>query len=215
MSPDVVVVFGGKGGIGKTTTATNLAYLSGAEGRRTLMVDANADQPSAQLIYNTMKVDAPYDLAVEENPELLGEIKRVRYDRVIVDCPPSPREARAAIDAADLVIVPYVPKFLETQAIMRTIRGALDGRPYRVLFVAVTHAMRSRAALAREALAGFDVPMFGTDVRHYTVHEKAQANGVAIFDPAAADLDVKAAVAASDYQKVYAEMAVVMNGPLR
>jgi chromosome partitioning protein len=212
MSPAVVVVFGGKGGIGKTTTATNLAYLSGADGRRTLMVDANADQPSAQLIYDTMKADAPYDLAVEEKPELLGEIKRVRYDRVIIDCPPSPREARAAIEAADLVIVPYVPKFLETQAIMRTIRGALDGRPYRVLFVAVAHSMRSRAAFAREALAGFAVPMFGTDVRHYTAHEKAQANGIAVFDPAAADLDANTPKAADDYQRVYAEMLAVLNG---
>src|SRR6266496_5033732 len=202
-SPVVIAVYGGKGGIGKTTTATNLAHAFGADGRKTLLVDANADQPSAQLIYNMLKTPAPYDLTVEENPELLGQIKRVPYEYVVIDCPPSPREARAGIGQADLVIVPYVPKFLETQAIMRTIRDTLSSRPDRVLFVAVMYSMRSRAALSREALAVFSVPMFRTDIRHYTAHEKAQANGVAIFDPAAADLDPNASRAAEDYRGVY------------
>jgi chromosome partitioning protein len=212
MSPVVVAVYGGKGGIGKTTTATNLAWLFGKDGHKTLAVDANVDQPSALEIYEMLKGDPPYELTVEEKPELLGGIKRVSYDRVVIDCPPSPREARAAIDAADIVVVPYVPKFLETKAIMRTLSGTLSGRPYRVLFVAVQHAMRTRADLARESLAGFSVPMFATTVRHYIAHEKAQANGLPVFLPEAASLDPKVPDAAEDYRQVYAELVTQIGG---
>lgn len=209
----VLAVYGGKGGIGKTTTAVTLSYLLGRDQGKTLLVDANADQPSAALIYDTLTVDAPYDLTVEENPELLGRIRRVDYAYVVLDCPPSPREASAALDVADLVIVPYVPRWLETQAIMRTIRHALAGRPYRVLLTAVEHSMRTRARITREALSGFGVPMFGTQVRRYVAHEQAQSNGVPIDEAAAAERFDRADRAAADYRAVRDEVLTLLGGP--
>jgi chromosome partitioning protein len=213
--PRVVVIYGGKGGIGKTTTATDLAYLSGESGHKTLLIDANTDQPSAHVIYSALKAPPPYDVSVEENPELLSRLDRTVYSRVIIDCPPSPREARAAIDAAHLVIVPYVPRFLETKAIMRTISGTLGGCPYRVLFTGVTHGMRNRAALARESLAGFSVPVFAATVRDRAAHEKTQANGMPVFAPEAVTLDPRAPEAASDYRQVYAELDALLAGGAR
>lgn len=210
--PHVVVIYGGKGGIGKTTTAVSLAYLLGRDQGKTLLVDANADQPSAQLIYDTLAVDAPYDITVEENPELLGRIKGVDYNYVVIDCPPSPREAQAALGVADLVLVPYVPRWLETQAIMRTIRDALDGRPYRVLLTAVEHAMKSRARITREALSGFGVPMFDTHVRRYVAHEQAQSNGVPLFELEAVGRFDNADRAAADYLAVRDEVLKLLDG---
>lgn len=212
VSPVVVAIYGGKGGIGKTTTASNLAWLFGRDGHRTLAVDANVDQLSMQVIYDQLKGDPSYDLTIEENPALLSRIKEVSYDRVVIDCPPSAREADAAIRVADHIVVPYVPKFLETRAIMKTVSEALAGRPYKVLFVAVEHSMRSRAGLARESLAGFGVPVYQTVIRKYIVHEKAQANGVPVFLPECASLDPFAPVAAADYLDFYKELLAELDG---
>lgn len=212
MSPIVIAVFGGKGGIGKTTTALNFAWLSGAEGHRTLLVDANVDQPSAHDTFEDMKDDPPYDLTVEENPDLLGKIKNVPYQRVVIDCPPSPREARAAFDAADYIVVPFVPKYMETKAIARTIRNTLDGRRYRLLFVAVTNGMKGRADQSREALSGFGVPMFRGIVRHYVAHEKSQSNGIPPFLPEALGLDRNMKEAADDYRNAYSELGTYLGG---
>lgn len=211
--PAVVAVYGGKGGIGKTTTAVTLAHMLGAEHGSTLLVDANADQPSAQLIYDTLTVDAPYDLTVEDNPALLGKVASVGYEFVLIDCPPSPSEAAAAIETADLRIVPYVPRWLETQAIMRTIRTALaDGQRYRVLFTAVEHSMRTRARITREALSGFGVPMFDTQIRRYVAHEQAQSNGIPIDSTEAAQRFERADRAAADYRGVCDETLRLLKG---
>jgi chromosome partitioning protein len=215
MSPIVIAVFGGKGGIGKTTSTLNFAWQFGADGHRTLLVDANVDQPSAHDIYQGLKDDPPYDLTMEEDPALLSRIKSAPYDRVVIDCPPSPREAQPGLDAADYVVVPFVPKFLETKAIARTIKNTLDGRPYRVLFVAVTNHMngrQGRAAQTRETLAGFNVPLFEAVVRHYAAHEKSQANGIPLFLPEAAGLDDNMEKAASDYRAAYKELLGYLPG---
>jgi chromosome partitioning protein len=212
MSPAVVAVYGGKGGIGKTTTASNIAWLFGRDGHRTLAVDANVDQLSMQVIYDQLKGDPVYDLAIEENPALLSRIKAAPYDRVVIDCPPSAREAAAAFAVADHVVVPYVPKFLETRAIMKTVSESLAGRPYKVLFVAVEHSMRTRAGLARESLAGFGVPVYTAVIRKYVVHEKAQANGVPVFLPECASLDQFAPHAAQDYLDFYKELLAELDG---
>jgi chromosome partitioning protein len=211
----IIAVYAGKGGIGKTTTAVNLAYQLGADGHKTLLIDANADQPSARVVYDKIRTNVPYDLSVEDKPELLRHVRRLPYDYILIDCPPSPREAKPALEEADLIIVPLIPKFLETRAITETIRVHLKGRRYRVLLVGVSHQMRSRAKTARETLAGFDQPTFTTDVRHYVVHESSQANGIPLFVDEATELGPHAKDAADDYRAVYGEMHAVLNGTVQ
>jgi chromosome partitioning protein len=212
--PQIVAIYGGKGGIGKTTTATSFASLSGLDDVHTLLVDANADQPSAQVIHQTAEragTAPPYDLAVERNPRVIAAVAYAGYQRVFIDCPPSPAEAAAALQSADFIVVPFVPRFLETRAITRTVQTTLAGFAFRVLFVAVTHAARSRAAAVREAFSGLNVPVFDAQVRAYTAHERVQARGVSLFGPEAPGLDVNAERAAGDYRAAYRELLRVIG----
>jgi len=182
--PRIIAVFGGKGGIGKTTTASCLAWLFGRDQGETLLVDANADQPSATEIYEQLQTDATYTLTTEKDPAKLGRLTGVPFEWVVVDCPPSPTEAAAALDAADIVLVPFQPRWLETRAIMRTLR-ALATRPYRVLFVAIAHNKKGVARASREALTGLEIPLFTTEVRRYDAHEFSQGSGWPVFTPEA------------------------------
>lgn len=203
--PRVVAVYGGKGGIGKTTTASSIAWLLGRDQGETLLVDANANQPSATEIYEQLQCDATYTLTTEKDPTKLSYVRRVPFAWVVMDCPPSPDEAAAALEAADLVVVPFTPRWLETRAIMRTLR-ALSGRPHYVLFTAIAYNKRTVSRASREALSGLGVPLLESEVRRYDAHEHAQGSGWPVFTPEAQQRITHADRSAADYAAVRDEL---------
>lgn len=205
--PRIVAVYSGKGGIGKTTTATNLAHRAGMdhpEGRVAL-IDANARQRSATAIYDQLQVDATYALATEQDPAKLAYVSRLDADWVFIDCPPSADEAAAALDEADVVLVPYEPRWLETRAVMLTLKDLKD-RPYVVAFVRVRHNKKSVARSSREALDGLGEPLLRSQIRWYDAHEQAQAAGWPVFTPEAQGSINHADRGAADYDALYQEL---------
>lgn len=204
--PRIVAVFSGKGGIGKTTTATNLAHRAGMDHPgRVVLIDANASQRSATAIYDQLRVDATYALATEQDPAKLAYASKVDADLVIIDCPPSDKEAAAAMDEADLVLVPYEPRWLETRAVMITLKD-LKERPHVVTFVRVKHNKKAVARSSREALDGLGVRLTRAQVRWYDAHEQAQAAGWPVFTGEAQESITHADRGAADYEALYAEL---------
>src|SRR3954453_20101492 len=55
-TPRVLACYALKGGVGKTSAAVNLAYLSAAEGRRTLLWDLDPQAAATFLLRATPKV---------------------------------------------------------------------------------------------------------------------------------------------------------------
>lgn len=224
--PVIIAVYINKGGAGKTTTATGLAWMFGTAGYKVLLVDANARQPSATMIYNAQmkRGQAPYDLATEEHPELLGQAAKLPYEIIIMDCPPDDLAAKAALEVADLVVVPFNPKPLETQALMHTIKHILGGKPYRILFALIpyrlrgkpsaqtTYALKSQVGRVREALTGMDVPMFDTLIREYSVHEACVATGYPVWTAEAQEAEPTAVEAGIDYAALYEEVLPLLAG---
>jgi cellulose biosynthesis protein BcsQ len=200
----------------------NLAWQFGSAGWKTLCIDANARQPSATTIYNLLKVPAPYDLATEDHPEVLNQVTRFPYEVIIIDCPPSELEARQALEVADVVIVPFTPKTLEIQALMRTVRHILDGMPFWVLFSIIPYRMRGRhtannpyslksqVGRTREALVGQGVPTFDVLIRDYSIHDACVATGYPVFTEETQEADHNAVNAAADSRQLYKELLDIM-----
>lgn len=110
-----LVIGGIKGGTGKTTLATNLAYMRSATGKKVLLVDAD-EQKSASAWADQragMKVETKWTTIQLSGMYLYEEIQKLSkdYDDVIVDTGGRDNSSqRSALTIADIFLLPFRPK---------------------------------------------------------------------------------------------------------
>lgn len=110
-----LVIGGIKGGTGKTTLATNLAYMRSATGKRVLLVDAD-EQKSASAWSDQrvgMKIDTQWTTIQLSGMYLFSDLEKLakNYDDVIVDTGGRDNSSqRSALTIADVFLMPFRPK---------------------------------------------------------------------------------------------------------
>lgn len=112
----MILVCGGiKGGVGKTTLATNMAILRSAAGRDVLLVDAD-DQATASdfttVRNETLQGNAGYTSIKLHGASVRSEVLRMasKYDDVVIDVGGRDTAGqRAALSVADVYVVPFLP----------------------------------------------------------------------------------------------------------
>lgn len=197
--PDVLAVYGGKGGIGKTTVATNMAWHLGTIAS-TGLVDADY-QESATRLHKNYSVPAPYTLTD-------GDTSGLRY--VVMDMPPSIEEARPLLTSARLIVVPFVVRDMDATALMRTLMTDLIGLPRVVVMSRVTHHHKPTERTIRAVLEGLDVPVTDTVLREFgAAHDRANSTGVPLLHPDAQGY--KVAEAAADMRNLADEIHTLMG----
>ena len=110
-----LVIGGIKGGTGKTTLATNLAYMRSADGKKVLLVDAD-EQKSASAWSNQrlgMKIPTNWTTVQLGGEYLFEEIRKLSesYDEIIVDTGGRDTTSqRSALSVSDVFLMPFRPK---------------------------------------------------------------------------------------------------------
>jgi len=111
----VISVCNIKGGVGKTTTAVNLATAAALKGIKTLLVDMDI-QKATPLFFETKEITKNTYQTEYEKLTILTSNKLPKtneYDFVVIDTPASlNKKNKKVINLSDLVIVPVIPNIL-------------------------------------------------------------------------------------------------------
>lgn len=181
--PKIIAILNGKGGVGKTTTAVNLAATF-AEKQKVLLVDADI-QGSASWWVGRSQKGMGFDLSQDTDPKLLGHLRSIKgYDLVVVDTPPALQsEALAAVVAiADYLILPTPPAPMDLTVLIETVKTAVTpmGIPHRVLLTKVDTRSLGEALEAQNTLMQLGIPACNAFIRIYKAHERAALEGVSV-----------------------------------
>ncbi len=200
MARMIIALFNQKGGVGKTTSAINLAAALAQSGDSVTVVDADAQQQAVAY-----EVPGARILGVEGQAELAQAVGEAKSDWVLIDCPPSLLEAAPAVPLADLVLAPVPPKFGDLSGFARlreTVDAARErGNPHLQLKVLVS--MRDsrvgiQANYEARLRAAFGSEMLDTVIPRAAVFERAADAHQAVVHYAPSSPAAKAYVALAD-----------------
>jgi len=184
MAPHILVIFNGKGGVGKTTTAVNLAAIF-SETQAVLLVDADP-QASANWWITRGQKPPDFDISTETNPTLLGKLKSIEnYDLIIIDTPPalSSEALSAVLPIANYLLLPTPPAPMDIAALVHTVKNTINpsGIPHRVLLTKVDSRSLGEALAAQNMLMELNIPACYAFVKSYKAHERAALEGIPII----------------------------------
>jgi chromosome partitioning protein len=193
----MILVCGGiKGGVGKTTLATNMAVMRANDGMDVLLVDAD-DQGTASdftAIRNEARADkggAGYTSIKLHGAAVRSEVTRMakKYDDVVIDVGGRDTAGqRAALSVADIYVIPFLPGSFDVWTLESVGRLVEEARAFNENLKAVCVINRAdakgsdnaeAAAIAKETpgLEFIDAPM-----GNRKAFRSAAANGLAVTE---------------------------------
>ncbi len=200
----ILAVANSKGGVGKSTLATNLAVEAAVAGLDTLLVDTDP-QSSSAVFAATRDQDRPSFRVIQmTQPILHRELPKLSepYDLTVIDT--GARETktfRSALAASDSVLVPVTPSAYDIWASEDVFTVLDEMSATRELKVwVVLNQVVSRTRVAQEAIEALEeltaeqgATLLGTHIRARVAWRMASAEGLSVTEyqprgPAAEEL---------------------------
>lgn len=183
-----VLALWGKGGAGKTSTALALASLAAAEGRRTIVLDADPQRSTSE--WHTMSANPPFDVHSTEVGAVAALLAKAtsRYDVVIIDNPPAPyRGSHAIAQAAGMSLICARPFPFDLTLALEWVDFLkhTHAKPLVALTAAppLRHGLEPPAVrLARERLKAAGAALWRHQITHRLVYPELIYHGMTIAD---------------------------------
>lgn len=224
----VIAVLNQKGGVSKTTLATNLSTFYARDGRRVLLADSDpqgtarnwrsagpAPEEHGAAFPNVVGADTAESIQTLTNAEVAGA-----FDVVVIDGPPGvsnegPGSVTVeALKAADLVLIPARPSGADlwaTSDLSELVQARRDatGRPDAAFVVTQADARTNVAKEIAGSLSSLALPVLKAGCGFRVAYTKALGKGFSVMDvepggKAAAEIE---AIADEINARFYAEHA--------
>jgi len=183
----VISLINQKGGVGKTTTAINIAGCLALRGFRVLLIDA--DPQGSVLQWHATGANAEFEVEHPPPGELQNRIKAQirRFDHVVVDSPPALTHITLAIAAlSELAVIPVAPSSLDIWSSRETIQLVAEAQSRRRELEARLLIYRKipgtrLAAEARDAVSAHGLKVFATEISQRIAFVEAMIAGVSVL----------------------------------
>lgn len=197
----VIAVLNQKGGVGKTTIATNLAHSLVLDGYEVLLIDA--DPQGSLRDWNEVNGGELMPVVALDRESLAKDLQAISdgYDYIVIDgAPQIAGLSAAAVKAADLVLIPMTPSPYDLWAcgdlvdIIQARHEVTDGRPA-VAFIISRQVKNTRlAAEAATALAAYKIPILRSGTTQRVIYPMSASEGKTVFQAGdnAAALEINA-----------------------
>lgn len=169
-----------KGGVGKTSTAINIADWLGVQGHSVMLVDCDPNRSATKLKARGESLE----FKILSQQRAFNELQKKSYEYLVIDSQARPHSEELAdfADGADLVILPMAPSIDDLDPTLEAIAdlNKIGISHYRILLSAVPPKPSKEGKTMRDELIDGGYQVFDSWIRRSAGVPKAALEGCAV-----------------------------------
>jgi len=186
--PLVIAILNQKGGSGKTTLATNLAYSFVMDKKKTLLVDS--DPQGSARDWNESNQSSIVPVVGLDRETIAKDLEAIwtGYDVIIIDgAPQIEKMCIASVKIADFVLMPVQPSPYDIWAcaelvdILKARQEITEGHPKAAFIISRLIKNTKLSQEVHAALEDYKIPIFSSYTSQRVIYPTSAAEGKTVF----------------------------------